>query len=88
MDLNVEQKCLNSSILAGAGLDILPAESSPEDHVRPLLHADRSKEEWLIGRLVTTPHAAWHSPEDLVYICVEGVETMQDVPIDRLHTQM
>ena len=46
--------------IAAAGLDVWPHE--PPDASHPLLEAWRRGEEWLAGRLILTPHAAFYSP--------------------------
>lgn len=82
VDLDAVERCLRSGQLAGAGLDVLPEEPIPEDRVHGLLRAYREGEEWLRGRLVVTPHAAWHCPESLVDVRVKSAETMRDVLIE------
>lgn len=54
---DVEQ-ALRSGQLGSAAFDVLPSEP-PADH--PLIRAWRRDEEWLRGRLIINPHAAWYS---------------------------
>lgn len=64
VDIDAVYNVLKSGQLAGAGLDVLPAEPVPEGDLTPkLVTAYRNKEEWLAGRLVITPHSAFYSPE-------------------------
>ncbi|PYH92066.1 C-terminal binding protein [Aspergillus ellipticus CBS 707.79] len=85
VDLDAVESCLRDGTLAGAGLDVVPGEPLPVDGpVHPLLKAYREKEEWLVGRLVVTPHSTWHSPESLVDVRIKTSETMKDVLIDGL----
>jgi len=51
---------LNNSIKA-AGLDVLPKE--PPDMNHPLIKAWRGNEDWINGRLVITPHAAFYNKD-------------------------
>ncbi|MDQ0995550.1 phosphoglycerate dehydrogenase-like enzyme [Phyllobacterium ifriqiyense] len=57
-DLDALETALRSGHLAAAGIDTLVKEP-PGDH--PLLAAWRSREDWLAGRLVITPHNAFYS---------------------------
>lgn len=81
VDLDAVEQCLKNGTLSGAGLDVLPEEPILEHRVHPLLRAYREKEDWLAGRLVVTPHSAWHCPESLVDVRVKTAETMRDVLI-------
>jgi D-3-phosphoglycerate dehydrogenase len=61
VDLDALYRALRSNRIAGAGLDVFPTE--PPKPLPKLLAAWRDDEEWLRGRLLLTPHAAWNSPE-------------------------
>lgn len=75
LDLDALGEALRSGHVAGAGLDVLPVEppSAPEP---ALLRAYRAREDWLEGRLVVTPHSAFHSPEAWDDIRRKSAETM------------
>jgi C-terminal binding protein len=88
MDLDAVQRCLKEDILAGAGLDVLPEEPIPEDRVHPLIQAYRNKEQWLEGRMVITCHSAFYSPESFVDIRQKSAETMRDVLLDGLSSNV
>lgn len=88
VDLDGVQQCLKENILAGAGLDVLPEEPIPENNVHPLIQAYRNKEPWLEGRLVLTCHTAFYSPESFVDIRVKSAQTMRDVLIDGLDSNI
>ncbi|MFE0758152.1 C-terminal binding protein [Inquilinus sp. NPDC058860] len=62
VDLDALHGALQAGRLAGAALDVLPEEPPPEP-LPALLAAYREQPEWLRGRLILTPHAAWSSPE-------------------------
>lgn len=62
LDLDALEAALREGHLAGAGLDVLPGEP-PDEHVPALLKASRAHEKWLDGRLIITPHVAYHSPQ-------------------------
>jgi C-terminal binding protein len=75
LDLDALEAALRSGRLAGAGLDVLPVE--PPTHPEPaLLRAYRAREAWLEGRLIVTPHSAFHSPQAWADIRRKGAETM------------
>lgn len=61
IDLDALAAALRSGHINAAGLDVLPEE--PPDPSHPLIAAWRAGEAWLAGRLLITPHAAFHSPE-------------------------
>ena len=62
--------------LAGVGLDVLPVEP-PVEPVPELLRAYRAREQWVEGRLIITPHAAFHSPHAWDDIRRKSAETMR-----------
>lgn len=88
VDLSGVEVALRENTLAGFALDVVPEEPIPEDRVHALIRAYRNKEEWLEGRMVLTPHSAWHCPESLVDIRVKSAETMRDVLIRGLGTNV
>lgn len=88
LNLDGVQRCLEEKILAGAALDVLPEEPIPEDNVHPLVQAYRKKEPWLEGRMVLTCHTAFYSPESFVDIRVKSAQTMRDVLIDGLNSNI
>jgi phosphoglycerate dehydrogenase-like enzyme len=75
LDLDALADALRSGHLAGAGLDVLPVEP-PTEPEPALLRAYRAREAWLEGRLVITPHSAFHSPEAWDDIRRKSAETM------------
>ncbi len=75
LDLAALEVLLREGSIAGAGLDVLPVEP-PAEPVPDLLRAYREREPWLQGRLVVTPHAAYHSPEAWADIRRKSAETM------------
>jgi C-terminal binding protein len=87
LELGALERCLRDGHLAGAGLDVLPVEPVPQPEP-DLVRAYRMREEWLRGRLVITPHSAFHAPESLHDIRVKGAETMRDVLLDGLTTNV
>ncbi|GAB4188326.1 MAG: C-terminal binding protein [Thalassobaculales bacterium] len=80
VDVDGVYELLKSGHLAAAGLDVLPVE--PPLDPPALLKAYRAREKWLDGRLVVTPHSAFHSPEAWHDIRVKGAETMRAVLIE------
>ena len=73
--------------VAAAGLDVIPVEP-PADPIPSLLRAYRDKEEWLNGRLIICPHIAFHTPEAWDDIRLKGAETMRDVLVEGLETNV
>ncbi|KIV89402.1 hypothetical protein PV10_08965 [Exophiala mesophila] len=88
VDLDGVERCLKEGIISGAGLDVLDEEPIPEDRVHPLLQAYRRKETWLQGRMAVTCHTAYYSPESFVDIRVKSSQTMRDVLIDGLSSNV
>jgi phosphoglycerate dehydrogenase-like enzyme len=87
LDLDALERCLRDGHLAGAGLDVVP-EEPPREPVPPLLRAYRAGEGWLRGRLVVTPHIAFHTPEAWDDIRRKGAETMRDVLVEGKRTNV
>jgi C-terminal binding protein len=78
LDIDALEAALRSGHLAGAGLDVIPVEP-PVDPVPSLLAAYRRREPWLAGRLIVTPHSAFHTPEAWSDIRRKSAETMRDI---------
>jgi C-terminal binding protein len=78
LDIDALEAALRSGHLAGAGLDVIPVEP-PVEPVPSLLAAYRRREPWLTGRLIVTPHSAFHTPEAWADIRRKSAETMRDV---------
>lgn len=72
VDLDALADAIRDGRVAGAGLDVLPAEPGDLDH--PLLAAWRAGEPWVRDRLVVTPHAAFYSPASMVDLRLKSVE--------------
>ncbi|WP_426955218.1 C-terminal binding protein [Muricoccus radiodurans] len=87
LDLDALHRCLQDGTIAAAGLDVVPEEPLP-DPVPALVAAYRAREPWLAGRLVITPHSAFHTPEAWQDIRQKSAETMRDVLVDGLHTNV
>jgi C-terminal binding protein len=77
LDIEALEAALRSGHLAGAGLDVIPVEP-PVEPVPGLLAAYRRQEAWLRGRLIVTPHSAFHTPEAWADIRRKSAETMRD----------
>jgi C-terminal binding protein len=75
LDLAALEVLLREGRIAGAGLDVLPVEP-PVEPIPDLVRAYHAKEPWLTGRLVITPHAAFHSPEAWEDVRRKAAETM------------
>jgi phosphoglycerate dehydrogenase-like enzyme len=75
-DIDALAEALRSGQLAGVGLDVLPAEP-PVEPVPELVRAYRAREKWVAGRLIITPHSAYHDPEAWDDIRTKSAETMR-----------
>ena len=73
VDLDAMYEALKAGKPAGAGLDVLPQE--PADASHPLIKAYMNREEWLEGRLMISPHAAFFSPPGLLDLRSKAVLT-------------
>lgn len=87
LDIDALERCLRDGHLAGAGLDVIP-EEPPREPVPSLLRAYRAREPWLAGRLVITPHIAFHTPEAWAAIRRKSAETMRDVLVEGKRTNV
>jgi lactate dehydrogenase-like 2-hydroxyacid dehydrogenase len=74
VDLDALHDVLRTRRIMAAGLDVLPTE--PADPTHPLIEAWRRGEDWVLGRLVLTPHAAFYSPSSVIDMRVKSVETV------------
>jgi phosphoglycerate dehydrogenase-like enzyme len=63
IDLDALHGALREGRLAGAALDVLPRE--PIERAHPLLADWAAGAAWLRGRLIVTPHVAFHAPESV-----------------------
>jgi C-terminal binding protein len=76
VDVDALATLLREGHLAGVGLDVLPVEP-PVEPVPELLRAYRAREPWVEGRLIITPHSAFHSPHAWDDIRRKSAETMR-----------
>lgn len=60
VDLDALHEGLKSGRIGAVGLDVFETEPPPAAH--PLIAAWRAREDWIAGRCVITPHAAFYSP--------------------------
>ena len=74
VDLDALHEAMADGRVAGAGLDVLPQEPANPEH--PLVKAWTSREAWLDGRLILTPHAAFYSPDAMKDMQRKAVEVI------------
>lgn len=77
IELDALWSALADGRLRAAGLDVL--EKEPPDPSHPMIHAWTVREEWLEGRLVITPHAAFHNNESVEEMRRKAAEEAQRV---------
>ena len=76
VDVDALADLLKRGHLAGVGLDVLPIEP-PVDPIPEILRAYRAREPWTEGRLVITPHAAFHTLNAEMDTRVKAAETIR-----------
>lgn len=76
VDVDAAGELLKAGHLAGVGLDVLPVEP-PVEPVPEIVRAYRAREPWTEGRLIITPHSAFHTPEAWDDIRTKSAETMR-----------
>ena len=76
IELDALYDLMRDGHIAAAGLDVLPQEP-PVEPIPKLLAAYRSREPWLEGRLVITPHSAWLTPHSWEDTRRKSAETMR-----------
>ena len=74
IDVDALADALRHNRIGGAALDVLPKEPADPDH--PLIRAWRNREDWIDGRLVLSPHAAFYSPASLEDLRRKSVEVV------------
>ncbi len=89
-DLEALHDALRSERLRAAGLDVL--EQEPPDTRHPLIQAWRLQDEWLAGRLLITPHAAFYNRESYAELRTKAAEEARRVltghlPLSCVNTQ-
>lgn len=76
-ELDALHEVLRSNRLRAAGLDVL--EQEPPDVRHPLIQAWRLQEDWIAGRLLITPHAAFYNRESYVELRRKAAEEARRV---------
>ncbi|MCV9910239.1 C-terminal binding protein [Brucella sp. HL-2] len=76
IDIDALYKALKSDKLGAVGLDVLPVE--PPSPSPALLEAWRNDEDWLAGRFIISPHAAFYSEAGYVDMRTFSAEIMMD----------
>ncbi len=87
LDIDALARVMQDGHIAGAGLDVIPVEP-PGNDVPELLRAYRDRADWTLGRLIITPHIAFHSPEAWDDIRRLSVETIRDVLLEGKQTNV
>ncbi len=75
LDIDALEASMRAGHVSAAGLDVIPIEP-PADPIPSLLRAYRDREPWQEGRLIITPHSAFHTPEAWDDIRRKSAETM------------
>ena len=77
IDLDALYYALRGGLLNAAGLDVLPKEPPELDH--PLFKAWCGNEDWINGRLVITPHAAFYNKDSFNEMRTKAAEEAKRV---------
>jgi len=81
VDLDALYHGLREGHIRAAGLDVLPVEP-PVEPLPRLLQAFADGEDWLKGRLLLTPHAAWSTVESREDTRTKSMETVRRFLLD------
>ena len=73
LDLDAVEAALRDGRLRAVGLDVLPEEPPPAAS-HPLIRAWRNREEWLTGRMLVTPHAAFFCEGSFEEMCRKAAQ--------------
>jgi lactate dehydrogenase-like 2-hydroxyacid dehydrogenase len=71
VDTDAVYDCLKSGQLGAAGFDVLPVEPANMDS--RLVKAWKDEEEWIMDRVVITPHSGFYTPQSLYDMRTKGV---------------
>jgi phosphoglycerate dehydrogenase-like enzyme len=81
LDLDAVFAALRGGRLEAFAADVLPDE--PPDPEHPLLRAYAAAEEWQLGRVVLTPHAAFYSEQAELELRQRAARAMRDAVTGR-----
>ena len=71
VDTDAVYDYLKSGQLGAAGFDVLPVEPANMDS--PLVAAWKNEEEWIMDRVVITPHSGFYTPQSLFDMRTKGI---------------
>lgn len=71
VDTNAVYDCLKSDQLGAAGFDVLPVEPATMDS--PLVAAWKNEEDWIMDRVIITPHSAFYTPQSVFDMRTKGI---------------
>jgi lactate dehydrogenase-like 2-hydroxyacid dehydrogenase len=71
VDTDAVYDCLKSGQLGAAGFDVLPIEPANMDS--PLVAAWKNEEEWIMDRVVITPHSGFYTPQSYFDMRTKGI---------------
>ncbi len=74
VDIDALYDALRDNRVAGAAIDVLPQEPPAPDH--PLIKAYTERADWLAGRLILTPHAAFYSEPGVADLRRKAISTV------------
>jgi len=71
VDTDAVYDCLKSGQLGAAGFDVLPVEPANMDS--QMVAAWKNEEDWIMDRVVITPHSGFYTPQSLFDMRTKGI---------------
>ncbi len=73
VDLDAIYWAIKNNEISCYGTDVFEKEPPEKDNL--LIKAFQNKEDWLLGRLIISPHAAFYSPDSIINLREKAIQT-------------